>query len=574
MSFARPDLLPILPVLVIAALLAVFAYARRRRAVASSLAEAGLLKRIGGRGLLHFPTRRALLVVGAAACLGLAFAGPRWGMRVVEGRSHSLDLVLALDVSKSMWARDVAPDRLERERIFARRVLRGLPGDRLGLVVFAGRAYVLSPLTIDKSALELYLDALDPGVVSQGGSSLSAAIVQAVDLARGSFDTGADRAVVVITDGEALDDRDAVLDAAQRAASAGIAVYTVGVGTTEGARVPERNPVTGEDESFKRDPQGGLVVSRLDEELLREVADRTGGTYVRATDAGAADRLLDRLRVLQRAEVAPGRRLEAVDRTAWFLFIALLCLAADVVLASGAWRRPRRVPAVAAVAAVVLFTGFGVGDVERGNRLYREGRYAEAVEAYEEALRDGDDSPVLRYNLGTALLRLGRRSEAEPHLRAALQGTQALLRQHASYNLGNRWLDEGRASPEALQALNAAVEAYKEALRLDPADADAKWNLELALRAQQQAMQSPQSQPQEGQGGEGDPEEEEERGGGGPPSAGGGSASSNGQANEERAPMSQAEADRILSAIEQDERDLARERLQKGQRRTPVRRDW
>lgn len=575
MSFARPDLLLLLPLLVLAALAAVFAFVRRRRRVARLLAERGLLERIGGAGLLDFPRRRAVLLAVAAAALAVAFAGPRWGTRVAEGRSQSLDVVLALDVSKSMWARDVAPDRLERERLFARRLLRGLAGDRLGLVVFAGRAYVLSPLTVDHSALQLYLDALDPTVVSQGGSSLAAAIVQASGLARGSTDTGADRAIVVISDGEALDDRDAVLNAADRAAGAGIPVYTVGVGTPEGARVAERNAVTGEDEAFKREPGGQLVVSRLDEELLRDVAARTGGLYVRVTDAGAADRLLDRLRALERAEVAPGRRIEAVDRTAWFLLIALLCLTADALLAAGPLRRPvRRRPVLTAMLALAVFTGFGPGDLERGNRLYREGRYAEAVAAYEEALRGGSDSPVLRYNLGTALLRIGRHEEAEQYLRAALQGTESGLRQHASYNLGNRYLEQGRQGGDALPALEAAIAAYKESLRLDPQDVDAKWNLELALREREEQLRSQSSTPEEqGQGGGEEPEPEDEQEGGGEGGSGG-SSGSQGQGSPERAPMSEEEAERILSAIEQDERDLARERLQKGQRRTPVRRDW
>src|SRR5690606_27412426 len=176
---------------------------------------------------------------------------------------------------------------------------------------------------------------------------------------------------------------------------------------------------------------------------------RTGGEYVSLSDPGATNAIVSAVNRLQRTQNASGRQVEQVDRYAIFVGLALLLLAVDALLAR---RRPTapataarptdlRPAAQAAVIIVALaLNGFGVGDKERGNRLYREGRYAEAVEAYEEALRDGDDSPVLRYNLGTALLRLGRRSEAAPHLPAALQGTQAPLRHRPSDHPGNRGL--------------------------------------------------------------------------------------------------------------------------------------
>ncbi|MBX6365172.1 MAG: tetratricopeptide repeat protein, partial [Gemmatimonadetes bacterium] len=136
---------------------------------------------------------------------------------------------------------------------------------------------------------------------------------------------------------------------------------------------------------------------------------------------------------------------------------------------------------------------FGIGDLERGNRLYREGKYAEAVAAYEAALAGGKSTPQLEYNLGTALLRLGRLEEAEQHLRAALRDVEPSLRQRALYNLGNRYLYAARApnaAPDQQQKLlDAAVQQYQQALRLRPDDANAKWNLELALREQQKPQE-------------------------------------------------------------------------------------
>jgi Ca-activated chloride channel family protein len=594
MTFARSDLLPLALVLPALLGLAVWAYARRRRRAATALGERGLIGRLGGGDLFGFPVARLLLVTGAAAALGLAAAGPRWGTRVREGQSASLSAVLALDISKSMFATDVAPDRLERERLFARRILRELPGDRLGLVVFAGRAYVLAPLTVDHSALQLYLDALDPEIVSQGGSSLAAAITQATDLARGPSETGGDRAVIVVTDGEAHDEESQVLAAADYASDHRVTVHTVGVGTTTGSPIPERNPRTGEVTGYKRDEAGEIVVTRLDETLLREVADRTGGTYASLEDPRATARIVAAVNQLQRQENAAGQQVERIDRYGLFVLMALLLLAADVLLAR---RRTARAPvgssrlvapahARAAQAAVLILAlalnGFGIGDVERGNRLYRAGRYAEAAEAYQAALRDGDDSTQLHYNLGTALLRLGRYDEAERHLRNALEAIEPELRQRSFYNLGNRFLDAARAERDAQaqgQMLEGAVEAYKRSLRLEPADVEAKWNLEMALREQEENEQRQQEQEQSQGGQQGDEDENQA------PSQGGGGGSSDASASPDDArtdrsgstdqqQLTQEQADRILSAVEQDERQLTREKLRKGQRRTPVRRDW
>lgn len=230
------------------------------------------------------------------------------------------------------------------------------------------------------------------------------------------------------------------------------------------------------------------------------------------------------------------------------------------------------------VALVVLLTGFGFGDFERGNRLYRQGRFAEAVEAYESALESGRDSPELRYNLGTALLRLGRYEDAEPHFLAALAAVDPELRERTLYNLGNRFLSDARraADPEARgRLLDAAVEAYKQALRIRPEDEDAKWNLELAL--QDLEDQPPSQSGGSDQDSEQDPdgsEDPQSGGSGGPhPFPPNGSRRDRSD-SESQGAMTPEQAERILRAAEQDERDVYRQRLRRGQRERPVERDW
>lgn len=224
---------------------------------------------------------------------------------------------------------------------------------------------------------------------------------------------------------------------------------------------------------------------------------------------------------------------------------------------------------------VGALVAFGFGEFERGNRMYREGRYAEAVEAYQAALRDGRSSSALHYNLGTALLRLGRYDEAETHLRAALGTLEPEMRERAHYNLGNRFLEASQESedPRArAELLEAAVEAYKQALRVNPADIDAKWNLELALREQSNPPPMPQGGGEQ-EDGDGEGEDDEGEQGAAPtgaPSAGGNRSRDYADAGE----MTPEQAERILRAAEQDERDLFRDKLRRGRRDSPVARDW
>jgi len=588
MSFVERDLIWLAIVLPALVAVLLWRYSVRRHKVAQLLGEARQLDRLGAGGLQRFPWQRLALLVPAALALGIAAAGPQWGLQAVEGSSSSVNIVLALDISKSMQARDVAPNRLERERLIVRRLLRDLTDARIGMVVFAGRAYILAPLTNDQSSLQLFVDALDPDIVSQGGSSLASAIVQSAALARGPEGAAGERAVVLITDGEAHESEDEIMEAAERAQRSRVKVFTIAVGTEQGAPVPETDPESGRIISYKKDPFGETVISRRNTELLRDIARATGGRFYDISTGGSTNALVRELRNLERTPGASEEGLEPRDQTVWFIALAILLLAIDWYLArrinapalmsNGVSQRQR---AAAAVILLLAFgTGWSVGDVERGNRLFRAGKYEEAARVYQEVIASGKAPSYVHYNLGTALLKLGRYAEAQQHLQLATREADAELKQRASYNLGNRYLEaarKGDAGEETTQLLDAAVEAYKQALRLDPADMDAKWNLELALREQQKQNQSPQSGANERRQQNQSDDKSPASGGGG-----GGSANQNqpsGQGNRrgqnyEQRPMSQEEADRVLSAVEQDERELTREKLKKGQRRTPVSRDW
>ncbi|MEJ2184719.1 MAG: tetratricopeptide repeat protein [Gemmatimonadota bacterium] len=215
----------------------------------------------------------------------------------------------------------------------------------------------------------------------------------------------------------------------------------------------------------------------------------------------------------------------------------------------------------------IIVTGFGIGDRERGNRLYREGRYAEAVAAYRQALADGDDGPVLRFNLGTALLRMGRYEEAEPQLRAAVDAANARVEQPALFNLGSRFLEAGRAEtdPEARRRLlQGAVDAYRRVLRMDPASADAKWNYEMALSERNEQPSLAQS---------GNAGEERPRPQGQPRPGERPGTQQNRSQTQQVLPLTREQAERLLAAVEQNERDVVRRQLRE-RRETTVARDW
>jgi Ca-activated chloride channel family protein len=270
---------------------------------------------------------RALLL--ATGCGALAAGLTVGGVSEEIPEESDLQTVLALDASNSMWARDVAPSRLERQRSLAAELALRLPG-RLGIVYFAGRGYVLSPLTEDRDAVLMFIQTLDPALVGQGGTSLAEGLRQGLDVLAGGDEIGR-RVLVVMTDGEATTEGEAVAAELERAARMRVPVFTVGLGTPEGARVPVPDPAEEETlesaprarqrtaeadgERWLTDERGEPVVSRLDEPALAEMARVTGGMSVRA-DAEGLENLLDRL------EEEGGRPDPGTGRKASLLLLA------------------------------------------------------------------------------------------------------------------------------------------------------------------------------------------------------------------------------------------------------------
>ncbi len=478
------------------------AYQRRVGRV-SRLGARPLVMRLVPASAFRVPGGRAIRLSLTVLLSAIALAGPRWGEETTVMRGEGIDVVLALDASLSMLATDDRPNRLERLKQEVRRLRAASRGDRFALLAFAGRSYILSPLTVDDGALDLFLDNLDPSIVGQGGSSISRAINQGTDLLEASRSAG-DRALVVMSDGEAFEERAEIVAAAERAAKAGISVVTVGFGTEAGSTIPIRE---GDRIVQKRDENDQVVVTRYEPETLAAAANAAQGTFI---DAAATDKATRIRRALQSLR-ATARQVESgrngTPRFQLFLLPALLLLLIDT---TGPLRRKlataggaRAVPAAAA-GLVLLANGCALpgAAVTSGADQYAGGQYARAAASYREAIGDGDQRPQVLYNLGTALLAADSLEKSlEPLERSALSESTE-LRYRALFNLGLAQLRIGRESARDADStrriLGTAVELYKRVLLMRPDDVDAKWNYELALNELSQ-LSSPSQREQDQQ---------------------------------------------------------------------------
>jgi Ca-activated chloride channel homolog len=313
----------------------VWAHRRRERDLDAFVAAA-LLPAVAPERDPRRRTARAAVLVLAVLCLGLTLGGPMWGFRWEEVRRQGIDLVIAIDTSRSMLATDVKPNRLARAKLAVQDLVAELHGDRVALVAFAGSAFLQCPLTLDYGAFAQSLDAVDVGLIPRGGTALTAAIDASLEAFEGR--QGSHQAVVLITDGE--DHEGDVKEAAKRAADRGVKIYTVGIGTTDGELIPAES-------GYVKDRAGQVVKSRLDEETLKQVAVATGGVYLHAAgpSLGLADLYRDYIDTLEKRAVASALEKRFEQRFQVPLAVAIVLLALEPLLGerrAAARRLPRR----------------------------------------------------------------------------------------------------------------------------------------------------------------------------------------------------------------------------------------
>ena len=337
--FDYPWLLALAVILPVLAVLLLRHNYRRRSARLARLGSLDVVARLVPPAALRPPHWRTARLATAGLLAGFAVAGPRWGAERNVVRASGIDMVLALDASLSMMATDERPNRLERMKQEVRRLLDASRGDRTGLIAFAGRSYILTPMTVDAGALALFLDNLDPSVVGQAGSSVARAIRQGTDLLMLS-NSGADKALVLMSDGEAFEDQADVVAEAKRAGEQGISLVTVGFGTPQGSTLPVRNPDG--TTTQKRDENGQTVVSRYSPDLLRAGAEAAQGTFIDAAQTDKAARVKRALASLRTKARITASGESRTPRFQLFVLPAVLLLLLDTILAERYGRRPRR----------------------------------------------------------------------------------------------------------------------------------------------------------------------------------------------------------------------------------------
>jgi Ca-activated chloride channel family protein len=525
MTFGSPTWLWAL--LTLPALAFFFAHAEQtgaeklRKFVAARLLPelAGTVNR--GRRIFRF-----VLLLLVLALVIISLAQPRWGYAYDEVKRKGLDLLLAVDVSRSMLSNDVQPNRLERVKLATQDLINELQGDRAGLIAFAGRAFLQAPLTIDYDAVVDSINDLDTTIIPEGGTNISDAIGLAVRTF-GKSATG-NRGIIIFTDGEEL--RGDAVQAAKAAADAGIRIFTIGVGTPGGSLIPIQSDNGGT--AFVKDPEGQVVKSKLDEARLREIAQAANGFYLHLENGPRTMKQLinDGLSKMQQADINARLSRRPIERYEWPLSAAIALFALALLI------NDRRNPLVRTaqqeqksspfgqgnggrtpapqVAAIILLGLVAIASsahaASRGIELYQHQKYPEAYDHFEQTLKENPGSRQrdrIQFDAGAAAYNMKDYNKALEAFSQALLSKNPHLQAESNYNLGNTLYQRGEAEKSDARKLTnweSALQHYQETLKIDPHNQRAKDNYEYVKKKidelknkkeQQQQQPSPSPTP-------------------------------------------------------------------------------
>jgi Ca-activated chloride channel family protein len=446
--------------------------------------------------------RFALVLLGVALAVS-ALAQPRWGYTYEDAKRKGLDLILAVDTSRSMLSNDVLPSRLQRVKLATQDLINELQGDRVGLVAFAGRAFLQAPLTIDYDAAVEAINDLDTNTIPEGGTNIS----EAIDLATRTFGKSAigNRAVIIFTDGEELSGD--ALKTARTAADAGVRIFTVGVGTPEGSLIPIGNGEGGGN-AFVKDSKGQVVKSKLDEKRLREIAESTGGFYLHLEDGPRTMKQLftEGLAKMQAGDIDARLARRPIERYQWPLGAALFFLAGSFLMRE---RKRLRAPATRvieakrplAVAAVLLLLANASFAAAPGLDAYRQDKFPEAYQEFEKTLKEHPQTHAadkIEFDAGAAAYKMKDFGKALNSFSQALLSPDAGLQSRSHYNLGNTLYQRGKTQKkddEKLKDWTNALQHYEQSLKITPDNKEAKENLEYVKRKIEELKQKRDQQP-------------------------------------------------------------------------------
>ena len=424
----------------------------------------------------------------------IGMARPQLGAILKEKQVKGAEIMVVLDVSNSMLAEDYSPNRLERAKLAISKLVDELQGDRIGLIIFAGESFVQLPVTSDYVSAKIFLNSITTESVPVQGTAMGDAIRTAIK----SFTSESEnsRAIILITDGE--NHEDDPVSAAKDAVDMGARVFCIGVGSPEGKPIPM-------DGGLLKDNDGNIVVTRLDEKTLRDVASAGRGLYVRAgnTEFGL-NPVIDEIRSLDAKDFQSVVFEEYDEQYMYFFAIALIFMLIEFMISDTRNRRSLFGRGKGMVAVLILMLASPVmlqaqsdrSEVRAGNREFKKGEFREAELDYKRALVEDSTSITAKYNLGNALYRTESYSEAELYLKGLGDSLKSVSPSRASdcfHNSGNLALKQKK--------YQEAVDAYKESLRLEPDNFETKSNLAYAQKMlkeqQQQQQQQNQNQQQD-----------------------------------------------------------------------------
>jgi Ca-activated chloride channel family protein len=432
---------------------------------------------------------RGALAILAVAFLIVTIAQPQRGFDLEEVQQNGLDIVVAVDTSKSMLATDIAPNRLARAKLAALELMQTAKADRLGLVAFAGDAFLECPLTIDDTAFQQSVQALDVNSIPQGGTALATAINTVLEAFK---EKGDHRALVLFTDGE--DNDEGALEAAQNAAKEGLKIFTVGIGSAEGTLVTITDANGNSD--YIRDEKGQVVKSHLNEQLLQQIASATGGFYLPLRGADTINTLYERgLAPLPKSESKETYVRRYHEQFQWPLTIAMVLLIAEFLLPERKKfniQSPKSKVQVAAAAMLAVILSLPIGanaSPTSALRDYHSGNFTNALTTYTKLAEVRTNDLRLVFNAGDAAYRATNFDLAQNLFQQVTLAPDLKLQQQAFYNLGNVQFQKAKQAKDLdglEQGFEVAAKIYERAVMLNTNDADAGFNLKFAKAAAEQ----------------------------------------------------------------------------------------
>lgn len=437
------------------------------------------------------PATKFWILEAALALVIVMIARPQMGTRISRDKRTGIETIIAMDISNSMLAEDVAPSRLDRTKMMVENLVDNFTDDKIGLIVFAGDAFVQLPITSDYVSAKMFLSDIYPSLMATQGTDIATAI----NMATNSFtqQQGVGKAIIVVTDGE--DHEGGAIDAAQDAKKKGMRVYVLGVGSPNGAPIPLGNG------NYMKDKTGNTVMTKLNEEMCRQIAEAGGGAYIHVDNNSNAQQQLDNeLSKLTKKEMQSTIYSEYDEQFQAFGIIAIILLIIEICIFDRKNPLAKRInifgrrQRAATMLLLLLTATAAVAQTDRqyirnGNKLFRGGQFDQAEVAYRKAIEKNPRNPQAHYNLGNSLMAQKKDSAAIQSLQKSTElETSKIRKAMAFHNMG--------VVCQQHKMYGEAIEAYKSALRLNPKDDATRYNLELCKR-QQKNQQNQKNQNQQ-----------------------------------------------------------------------------